>query len=330
MENNQHYVEQTNDYKQIILDFVEGRMEMKEFQAIWEGEEHEAILDWLQSRIPEGKTCQEQIKVKPDYFLQNLPAEEYQQIIEARQALLDAQDSPLEEQLSFAKTLVDLLMNADSKHMFGNNSLITALLYSYNMVLSNPSAYKESYVAEEPNRVRNLFDTQYVARREIPYDVRIVLRGLRSPSVLGYYLNVQGWLYRLMKEIYPAEAIIEDETLGQKYSFKLDVCPDCVDSAEVSASGIIDAIIAEFPETLPKTQRKKQIRQRIKEVFYLTETKSPRWVQASEWPISPSGKPMRFVKQVKAKGKLYEECMYTSYIFEDVDTGETKTIDQFT
>ena len=178
--------------------------------------------------------------------------------------------------------------------------------------------------------MRELFERSYTAIREIPYDVRVVLRGLRSPSVLGRYLNIQGWLYRLMKEIYPDETIVLDETIHQKYSFMLEVCPDYVDSAEVSVSGIIDAIIAEFPETLPKTQRKKQIRQRIKEVFYLTETKSPRWVQSSEWPISPSGKPMRFVKQVKAKGKLYDECMYTSYIFEDVDTGETKTIDQFT
>ena len=330
MENNQHYTEQTNDYKQIILDFVEGRLEMKEFQAIWEGEEHEAILDWLQSRIPEGKNCQEPIEVKLDHLLKRLPEKEYQQINDAHKALCDAKEAPLEEQLALAKTVVDLLRNVDQVQTFGNNSIITLLLYNYNSVLSNPGAYNANYVAQEPGWVRELFERPYSALHEIPYDVRVVLRKLRTPEVLGYYLNIQGWLHRLMKEIYPDETIVLDETIHQKYSFMLEVCPDCVDSAEVSASGIIDAIIAEFPETLPKTKRKKLIRQRIKEVFYLTETKSPRWVQASEWPISPSGKPMRFVKQVKAKGKLYDECMYTSYIFEDVDTGETKTIDQFT
>ena len=299
MENNQHYVEQTNDYKQIILDFVEGRMEMKEFQAIWEGEAHEAILDWLQSRIPEGKTCQEPIKVKLDHLLKRLPEKEYQQINDAHKALCEAQEAPLEEQLALAKRVVDLLMSVNQEQIYGRNSFAVALLYSYNMVLSNPSAYIESYVSEEPGFVRELFDRSYTAIREIPYDVRVVLRKLRTPEILGYYLNVQGWLYRLMKEIYPDETIVLDETIHQKYSFMLVVCPDCVDSAEVSASGIIDAIIAEFPETLPKTKRKKLIRQRIKEVFYLTETKSPRWVQASEWPISPGGKPMRFVKQVK-------------------------------
>lgn len=330
MENNQHYTEQTKDYKQIILDFIEGRMEMKEFQAIWEGEEQEAILDWLQSRIPEGKTCQEPIEVKLDHFLKRLPEKEYQQINDAHKALCEAQEAPLEDQLALAKRVVDLLMNVNQEQIYERNSFAVALLYSYNMVLSNPSEYNASYVAQEPGFVRELFERSYTAIREIPYDVCVVLRGLRTPEVLGYYLNIQGWLHRLMKEIYPDETIVLDETIHQKHTLMLDVCPDCVDSAEVSASGIIDAIIAEFPETLPKTQRKKQIRQRIKEVFYLTETKSPRWVQASEWPISPSGKPMRFVKQVKAKGKLYDECMHTSYIFEDVDTGETKTIDQFT
>lgn len=275
-------MQQSQDYKQIILDFVEGRMEMKEFQAIWEGEEHEAILDWLQSRIPEGKTCQEPIEVKLDYFLQRLDSDVHQQITDAHKSLCNAIESPLEEQLALAKRVVDLLRSVDHQIVFRNNSLVTALLYSIHSVLSNPSAYNVSYVAQEPGFVREMFENQYSAIREIPYDVRVVLRGLRSPSVLGYYLNIQGWLYRLMKEIYPDETIIMDETLHQKCSLMLEVCPDCVDSAEVSASGIIDAIIAEFPETLPKTKRKKLIRQRIKEVFYLTETQSPRWVQSSE------------------------------------------------
>ena len=62
----------------------------------------------------------------------------------------------------------------------------------------------------------------------------------------------------------------------------------------------------------------------------LWDKKYPRWVQEAEWPIVPSGKPMRFLEQKKAKGKAYAETMLTHYVFEDVDTGEQRVIDQFT
>ena len=62
----------------------------------------------------------------------------------------------------------------------------------------------------------------------------------------------------------------------------------------------------------------------------MRDKKYPRWVQYAEWPASASGKPMRFVEQKKAKGKVYAEIMLTHYTFEDVDTGEQRVIDQFT
>ena len=58
--------------------------------------------------------------------------------------------------------------------------------------------------------------------------------------------------------------------------------------------------------------------------------KYPYWVQSPDWPIGTGNKPMRFVKLIRAKGKLYDQLMFTTYVFEDVDTGEQRTIDQFT
>jgi hypothetical protein len=43
-----------------------------------------------------------------------------------------------------------------------------------------------------------------------------------------------------------------------------------------------------------------------------------------------NGKPMRFVEQKRKKGKEYANMLYTQFFFEDVDTGETHVIDQFT
>ena len=43
-----------------------------------------------------------------------------------------------------------------------------------------------------------------------------------------------------------------------------------------------------------------------------------------------NGKPLRFVEQKRKKGKEYANMLYTQFFFEDVDTGETRVIDQFT
>ena len=68
----------------------------------------------------------------------------------------------------------------------------------------------------------------------------------------------------------------------------------------------------------------------MKELFPVTGKRFPRWVQEAEWPIAPSGKPMRFVEQKRGKGPEYDMTVYTHFVFEDVDTGEIRVVDQFT
>jgi polar amino acid transport system substrate-binding protein len=71
-------------------------------------------------------------------------------------------------------------------------------------------------------------------------------------------------------------------------------------------------------------------KEKVKEVFPTAGGKWPRWVQGAEWPLGMNGKPMRFVEQKRKKGKEYANMLYTQFFFEDVDTGETRVIDQFT
>ena len=110
----------------------------------------------------------------------------------------------------------------------------------------------------------------------------------------------------------------------------MDVCPEYIEGHEIDEAGIIEAIIEQVPEALPKTKRKKQIKELIKKEFHIEGTKYPRWVQGGEWPVSKNGKPLRFVEQKRKKGKAYENMLYTIYVFEDVDTLEVRTIEQFT
>ena len=60
-------------------------------------------------------------------------------------------------------------------------------------------------------------------------------------------------------------------------------------------------------------------------VSYIEKCKYPRWIQSPEWPISKSGKPMKFVKQITDKN-----TQITKFIFEDIDTKQETTIEQFT
>lgn len=50
-------------------------------------------------------------------------------------------------------------------------------------------------------------------------------------------------------------------------------------------------------------------------MFYVEGQKYPRWIQESEWPLSKTGKPTKFLRQ-KSKGEI------SFYYFLDVDTGE--------
>lgn len=317
----------TIEFKKNIVDFIEGRMEAKVFEEYFQA--NPQILDWLQSMVPDGMTDRVGVEVKLDYFLKKLPEEKYRQIMNAYETFYVAKAEPLDTQLGLAKILVDLLDEVKDEAEF--ESIIALLVYNYKTVLANPSKYKPHYIQEFPDFIRELFEKNYTTVMSLPYDVKRVLPGLRrSSSTLWYYVNLQSWLYHLMGSFFPDEAITEDETLYNKASFLRDVCPEYIDGPEVESSGIIERIVAEVPENMPKKERIKQIKNKIKQAFHIEGAKYPRWIQGAEWPISASGKPMRFVEQKREKGKLYQSTLYTHFIFEDVDTGEIKVIDQFT
>ena len=318
------------NYKAKIIDFIEGRTAPDAFCKWIESDTQ--VLDWLQGMIPEGKTIRDVIEVKIDYFLKNLPQSKQDEIYAAYQSLCEVID------IDRAKKLVDLLCELDAKAIrFTNDNnaeLFTdhmnLLLYNFKSVLDNPSKYKPSYVQHMCESVKAFFEREYTTVQEVPYNVKTLYSNNKTRSKLWTYVNIQSWLCNLMEEIYPDECIERDETLEEKASFMMDVCPEYIEGHEIDEAGIIEAIIEQIPESLPKAKRKKQIKELIKKEFHIEGTKYPRWVQGGEWPLSKSGKPMRFVEQKRKKGKEYAEMLYTQFFFEDVETGEIRVIDQFT
>ena len=314
-------------YKQNIVDFIEGRMPPAEFEAWFESTP--AALDWLQSLIPEGMTMDDCVEVTMDYFLKKLPVNEYEEITAAYRALCEAEGAPIEAQIPLALEVVRLLSAVDPKKV-RFESIIPILLPNFDLVLRSPASYKPDYVAHMVDGVRTLFTREYRSVGTFPYDVRRMAERLKTTTRLGYQLNLQGWLYWLMEQLFPEEIFVRDNTLSEKHSFLLNACPEYIGGVEVEEAGIIEDILDSVPEALPKTKRIKEVKSRIKEAFHVSGIVYPRWVQEAEWPVSPSGKPMRFVKQKRKKGKEYENMLYTLFYFEDVDTGEERIVEQFT
>ena len=153
--------------------------------------------------------------------------------------------------------------------------------------------------------------------KEIPYIVKEAIEDTlqHGGGMVGRELNVFSTVSRLIKTAFPDLKIVLDTTLEDKFNFLLDACPEYLNSIEIENSGILDQLMEEFPETMPKSKRIKAFKSRLKEMFYIEGQKYPRWIQDSEWPLSKTGKPTKFLRQ-KSKGEV------TYYYFLDVDSNE--------
>ena len=309
------------DYKRRIIDFIEGTYAPEDFYAYLESDRH--VLDWLQSIIPQDKAFEDELQVKIDYFLDGISHSKRQEIYESYNQLCKITD------VERAKKLVDLLNGSDAGSVPFTDTM-SLLLCNYKKVLDAPDSYKSSYVQEICTSVKEFFEEDHFVLRQVPYDVKKMYSCNKTSSKLWTCVNIQSWLYGLMTEIYPDETILKSESLYEKASFIDEVCPEYIEGHEIDENNIIEKIVEQAPESLPKAKRKKLIRELIKKEFHIEGTKHPRWIQGGEWPVSKSGKPMRFVEQKRKIGKGYENILYTVYIFEDVDTLQIRTVEQFT
>lgn len=150
-----------------------------------------------------------------------------------------------------------------------------------------------------------------------PYSIAYLIEDIlfEPRTQLGKKLNLHSYISRLYKELFPNENLKVDDTLDNKFSFLLDACPDYLFSMQIEDSDIFEKIINELPEGLSRTKRVKMFRDKLKEMFFVEGQKYPRWIQSSEWPLSKTGKPTKFLSQ-KNKGEI------TIYYFLDVDTNE--------
>lgn len=150
---------------------------------------------------------------------------------------------------------------------------------------------------------------------------------LRRTLSVGYYALTKAsrcaTAYNLIYNLFHSDLpeVEHSEYYSNIFDVALDSIPEAIDGPEVGAV-IFDIIVS--TEGMPKTKRKKAVKEKVFEAFHLIENpKKPNWAQGADWPLGSNGKPMRFIERSKKKGEL------VCFTFEDVDTLERRIIEQY-
>ncbi len=109
----------------------------------------------------------------------------------------------------------------------------------------------------------------------------------------------------------PPEFSVNDlrDKLGMEYLGGTDV------------DALIDEVLSKKNDSISTSKFVNMAKQELRTLFHLVPRKYPHWIQEPEWPMGEKS-PMEFCSQ-KREGER------TCFIFRDVDTQETKVVEQF-
>ncbi len=168
----------------------------------------------------------------------------------------------------------------------------------------------------EPQKEPDVPPRYESVRQCLTYELHLITHDVETASGASkFYTEVYSIYYQIDQSI-PFCYQYDDA-----YSFSLEVIPEYLEGG-TSEKYIQKYIIPLFPETMKKTERKKAIKAKIKEVFK-SEKGYPCWPQASEWPMDKEGKPCTYIGKGKSKGDLRR------FRFRDETTEEEIVIEQF-
>ena len=176
-------------------------------------------------------------------------------------------------------------------------------------------SYVEQFIKEYAQNFRDLSDTWK-----------------SDPPKVGEYLKTQTHLtaygafkmHSIVADIYYQidSELVRTEKYNDEYEFSLDVLPGYL-AGGVSAENFVSRhILSKYPSTLKKGERKRLVKEEIKQAFQRDCKGFPRWIQMPEWPIGSDDKPMVYMGQ-----KAFEHN--TEYYFRDSTTNENHIVTQW-
>ena len=161
-----------------------------------------------------------------------------------------------------------------------------------------------------------------------PFDFCIsalLIKRYKFDLSLGDNLNIWGSVSAFAKFSYPEwnfTTKYEDE-----FNLYLLLSNDIYEGPDVNKE--VEKVIKMLLENYStKTQRLKVGKIMMKELFHLSDNQRPYWIQGAEWPGDKEGKPLKFISQKRKKDKK-SGFEYKEFAFQDVHTGEIKTIIQY-
>lgn len=150
------------------------------------------------------------------------------------------------------------------------------------------------------------------------FDLLLCLHWLcKFDNTLGDNLNIFGTIRRFYTYTHPD--LVCTDKYDKAYDLLLDVTKDCFEGSEVN--DVIEKIINDALQLKTKKQRIQYAKQEINTQFHVEGTNRPRWIQGADWPMGKNS-PMQYISK-KCKGEA------VIYLFQDVDTGETREVIQY-
>ena len=176
-------------------------------------------------------------------------------------------------------------------------------------------SYVETFIKEYAQDFRDLSDRW----KNDPPKVSAFLKTKSHLTADGAFK-----IHSIVSDIYYQidPSLVRTEKYHEEYEFSLDVLPAYLAGGISAENYVSQYIMPKYPATMKKGERKRLVKEEIRQVFQRDCKGFPRWIQMPEWPISANGKPMVYTGQ-KAFAHNSE------YYFRDPDTNEKRTITQW-
>lgn len=128
------------------------------------------------------------------------------------------------------------------------------------------------------------------------------------------------------KEQTAPKAIKYSTIVDERLIFISKICPEYIGGLEIEESGILFKLYDEIPKNISTYEKEQLYKSKLNECFQVSSESPPNWLCEPQWPIGTNCKPMRFIGQERIKN---DDMISASFVFEDVDTGEQKKVNQF-
>lgn len=176
-------------------------------------------------------------------------------------------------------------------------------------------SYAEQFIKEYAQSFHDLSEKW----KENPPKVGQYLSSLSPVTVLGAF-KVHAIVSDIYYQIDPAET--RTEKYHEEYEFLLDVLPRYLAGGICAENYVSQYILSKYPTSMKKSERKRLVKEEIKNAFKRDCKGFPRWIQMPEWPIGTDEKPMIYMGQ-----KAFDH--HTEYYFRSGCSNEKHTVRQW-